>query len=207
MEIKGVFFDMDGTVADTESLWRYIIDSISDRFGLDFTFFDRVEDGYNLAMADALKLILEESGRYSAELEKEILDEVDVLYETALNGKTSLIGGIPELLQTLRDRGIVSVLVSNSTRRQAGMILEHYGLSHLIGFIVAADDVARGKPDREPYCRALELTGLVPEEVVAVEDSDTGEKSAAGAGIACIRVRTNTPFEAYDLVRERLNIR
>lgn len=207
MEIKGVFFDMDGTVADTESLWRYIIDSISDRFGLDFTFFDRVEDGYNLAMADALKLILEENGRYSAELEKEILDEVDVLYETALNGKTSLIGGIPELLQTLRDRGIVSVLVSNSTRRQAGMILEHYGLSHLIGFIVAADDVARGKPDREPYCRALELTGLVPEEVVAVEDSDTGEKSAAGAGIACIRVRTNTPFEAYDLVRERLNIR
>ncbi len=207
MEIKGVFFDMDGTVADTESLWRYIIDSISDRFGLDFTFFDRVEDGYNLAMADALKLILEENGRYSAELEKEILDEVDVLYETALNGKTFLIGGIPELLQTLRDRGIVSVLVSNSTRRQAGMILEHYGLSHLIGFIVAADDVARGKPDREPYCRALELTGLVPEEVVAVEDSDTGEKSAAGAGIACIRVRTNTPFEAYDLVRERLNIR
>lgn len=207
MEIKGVFFDMDGTVADTESLWRYIIDSISDRFGLDFTFFDRVEDGYNLAMADALKLILEENGRYSAELEKEILDEVDVLYEIALNGKTSLIGGIPELLQTLRDRGIVSVLVSNSTRRQAGMILEHYGLSHLIGFIVAADDVARGKPDREPYCRALELTGLVPEEVVAVEDSDTGEKSAAGAGIACIRVRTNTPFEAYDLVRERLNIR
>lgn len=207
MEIKGVFFDMDGTVADTESLWRYIIDSISDRFGLDFTFFDRVEDGYNLAMADALKLILEENGRYSAELEKEILDEVDVLYETALNGKTSLIGRIPELLQTLRDRGIVSVLVSNSTRRQAGMILEHYGLSHLIGFIVAADDVARGKPDREPYCRALELTGLVPEEVVAVEDSDTGEKSAAGAGIACIRVRTNTPFEAYDLVRERLNIR
>ena len=207
MEIKGVFFDMDGTVADTESLWRYIIDSISDRFGLDFTFFDRVEDGYNLAMADALKLILEENGRYSAELEKEILDEVDVLYETALNGKTSLIGGIPELLQTLRDRGIVSVLVSNSTRRQAGMILEHYGLSHLIGFIVAADDVARGKPDREPYCRASELTGLVPEEVVAVEDSDTGEKSAAGAGIACIIVRTNTPFEAYDLVRERLNIR
>lgn len=207
MEIKGVFFDMDGTVADTESLWRYIIDSISDRFGLDFTFFDRVEDGYNLAMADALKLILEENGRYSAELEKEILDEVDVLYETALNGKTSLIGGIPELLQTLRDRGIVSVLVSNSTRRQAGMILEHYGLSHLIGFIVAADDVARGKPDREPYCRALELTGLELEEVVAVEDSDTGEKSAAGAGIACIRVRTNTPFEAYDLVRERLNIR
>ena len=124
-----------------------------------------------------------------------------------LSLETGILTGIPELLQTLRDRGIVSVLVSNSTRRQAGMILEHYGLSHLIGFIVAADDVARGKPDREPYCRALELTGLVPEEVVAVEDSDTGEKSAAGAGIACIRVRTNTPFEAYDLVRERLNIR
>jgi len=80
-------------------------------------------------------------------------------------------------------------VVSGAPRRDIEDVLAAAGLE--IDVIVAAEDVARGKPDPEGYLRALELLdgGFRPEEAVAFEDSEVGIESARAAGLRCIAVR------------------
>ena len=63
--------------------------------------------------------------------------------------------------------------------------------------IVAADDVAHGKPDPEGYLRALEAlgNGISPSDVVAFEDTEAGVASARAAGLRCLAVRGTLPDE------------
>jgi sugar-phosphatase len=48
--------------------------------------------------------------------------------------------------------------------------------------IVSQDDVARGKPDPEPYLRAADLLQVAGTELAVLEDTDVGVESAKGAG-------------------------
>jgi beta-phosphoglucomutase len=86
-------------------------------------------------------------------------------------------------------------VVSGAYRREIEPVLRGAGLSTSITTLVAADDVARGKPDPEGYVRALAALGdgLVPGDVVAFEDTEAGIASARGAGLRCLAVRGTLP--------------
>ena len=88
-------------------------------------------------------------------------------------------------------------VVSGAYRREIEPVLDGAGLADVVGVIVAADDVARGKPDPEGYLRALEALGggLAADEVVAFEDTEAGIASARSAGLRCIAVRGTLPDE------------
>jgi len=61
--------------------------------------------------------------------------------------------------------------------------------------LVAADDVAAGKPDPEGYLRAAELLGgeLLPARMVAFEDTEAGVAAAKAAGLYCVGVLGTHP--------------
>ena len=88
-------------------------------------------------------------------------------------------------------------VVSGAYRREIEPVLRGAGLADVVGVIVAADDVARGKPDPEGYLRALEALGdgLSPGDVVAFEDTEAGVASARAAGLRCLAVRGTLPDE------------
>ena len=81
------------------------------------------------------------------------------------------------------------------SRFQVNMALEHYGLKDYFAGVVTSDDVRRGKPDPEPYLKALKLAGIGKREAVVVEDSLTGAESAANAGIDFILVSDDSAEE------------
>ena len=56
--------------------------------------------------------------------------------------------------------------------------------------MVTAFDVKIGKPDPEPYLKALEKAGLQPHEAMVVENAPLGVRSAKGAGIFTLAVNT-----------------
>ncbi|MDQ7028700.1 MAG: HAD-IA family hydrolase [Ardenticatenia bacterium] len=70
--------------------------------------------------------------------------------------------------------------------------------------IVTGDDVQRKKPDPEAYELAVSRLGLAPHEVIAVEDSQNGLEAAKRAGLTCLVVRSryshNHDFQNADLV-------
>ena len=60
--------------------------------------------------------------------------------------------------------------------------------------IVAADDVAHGKPHPEGYLTALERLGVdAGDEAIAFEDTEAGIASAKSAGLRCLAVRGTLP--------------
>lgn len=90
--------------------------------------------------------------------------------------------GVPELIRIVARRYPVAV-VTTTWRENVEAVLGSVGLLGSIAFIVSKEDVGKSKPDPEPYRLAVQKLGMSAEEVVAVEDTETGVRSASLAGL------------------------
>ena len=184
--VHGVFFDMDGVVIDSGPVWNRIIGKIREEYALDMSSLEK-SDGYNLSSEEALSLVLNDMGRFSCSLLEDILSRIDSLYSSYIDHAT-LMPEMSKIFSMLNERGVEMMLVSNSSRKQVNMVMDRLGLRKYFCMAVTADDVSRGKPDPEPYCLAVKLSGLPSERIAAVEDSLTGAVSAVKAGLRCLAV-------------------
>ena len=83
-------------------------------------------------------------------------------------------------------------------------------LTPFVSLVVAAEDVAAGKPDPAGYIRALELLDCGADEALAFEDSEAGVAAAKAAGLFCIALEGTTEIErlgAADEVVGTLDVR
>ena len=81
-----------------------------------------------------------------------------------------------------------TVLVTTASRQNAIHVLAASNISSLFKYKVFGDDVTNPKPHAEAYEKALQLTGLSSDEVIAFEDSQAGIDAATAASIKVIKV-------------------
>lgn len=120
--------------------------------------------------------------------------------------KRFVFAGAEELLACLKGRGYRLALVTGTNARTMKTILPER-IGRPFDCIVTGDSVKRGKPDPEPYRKALKKLGLKAPECVVVENSPLGVRSAKGAGIFCIAVTTSLPrqyLKGADIVVDTL---
>ena len=87
-------------------------------------------------------------------------------------------------------------VVSGAHGEEIVPALEAAGLAEELRFVVAIEDVERGKPDPAGYLLALELLGggIAPGDVTVFEDTEAGVVSARAAGMRCVAIPgTHTP--------------
>jgi beta-phosphoglucomutase-like phosphatase (HAD superfamily) len=89
-------------------------------------------------------------------------------------------------VSALAAAGIRQICVSNAGRMVLDANIDALGLAAVMDFTLNIEDVRRGKPDAEPYALGCARLGLVPQQVAAVEDSETGRQSARAAGLLVI---------------------
>ena len=108
--------------------------------------------------------------------------------ELAADGST-VPPAVREAVRYAAERVPVAV-VSGAARPEIEPVLEAAGLAGLVSVVVAAEDVARGKPHPDGYLRALELLdgGLVAADVLVFEDTEAGIAAARAAGMRCVAV-------------------
>ena len=88
--------------------------------------------------------------------------------------------------------GVRCALVTMSYRRFVAPILA--GLPpDMFEVVVTGDSVSQGKPHPEPYTKAAAILGVAPEDTVAIEDSNTGARSAEAAGCTVLVVENHVP--------------
>ena len=124
---------------------------------------------------------------------KGLVDERIERYVRAADGST-VSTAVRQAVRYAARRVPVGI-VSGAYRREIEPVVEKAGLAGVVAHIVAADDVAHGKPDPEGYLRMVGLLGdgLRPAEAVAFEDTEAGIASALGAGLRCLGVRGTLP--------------
>ena len=176
-----VFFDLDGTLADTIPL---IVASYQHAF--------REVMGVEVDEADArswigrplLPALLEVAPDHGHELDR-------VYREWNLATTARLIrayDGITELLEALDDAGARLAVVTSKRRETAVLALEHVGIAGHIEVASALEDTAEHKPHPAPLRHGAALLGVDAGDCVYVGDATVDLLAARAAGMAAVGV-------------------
>jgi HAD superfamily hydrolase (TIGR01509 family) len=188
-----VLFDMDGTLIDSEKVWAVALGELAAHYGGELTDAVRrqlvgASSAYTMAtMLEHLRQPWRDPAAGSAWLDRRVAE----LFVDELQWRP----GALELLTAVRRAGIPVALVTNTNRPLVEVVLRTIGP---FDAVVAGDDVARPKPDPQPYQRAAELLRVDPHDCVAVEDSPAGIASARAAGCAVVAVPSELPLSDVD---------
>lgn len=191
----GLLFDLDGTLAATDAVheraWREVL--MPHHVALDADGYERLIRGRtNDAIVAALlpKLSAPEQASVIARKEHSFRSQVNKLEPTP---------GTKELLQRAGREGWSLGVVTNAPEANAEHLLGILGLRDAFAVVISAEQVSRGKPDPEPYQRALQALGLTATEAVAFEDSPAGVQSAVAAKLRVAGILTgHTPRELLE---------
>ncbi len=94
--------------------------------------------------------------------------------------------GTVEAVDRLHRLGTRQICVSGGARQTVETNLSRFPLRDRFEFAISRDDVARSKPDPEPYILACRRLGLHPSACLAIEDSPPGVQSAKAAGLQVV---------------------
>jgi len=108
--------------------------------------------------------------------------------------------GVKRILGEIQAKDISLCIATATSSRNIDTLLKTQlaGLNINWAAIVAGNDVERKKPEPDVYEKVLSLTGLAPEQCLAVEDSESGVAAAVAAGITTIALR-NSYTRCHDL--------
>ncbi|MDH2430693.1 HAD family phosphatase [Sphaerisporangium sp. TRM90804] len=182
--MDAVFFDMDGTLVDTEKLWFEVESEVMRGLGAGWSH-EHQENTVGGSMPATVAYMLKVSGsdRDPGEIARLMLSSLLDLLATGFE----VMPGARELLSEVRAAGVPVALVTSSTRAITDAVLDGIGRESFDA-VVTGDDVGHFKPDPEPYLLAARLLAADPARCAAIEDSPNGVASATAAGCAVVAV-------------------
>lgn len=179
-----VFWDMDGTLVDTEPYW------ISAEHGLVEEFGGTWSEDYAHQLVGNDLMVSATFIRDHAPVDLEPVQIVEALLLRVVEQVREHVPwrpGARELLEDLQQWGVPSALVTMSWRSLADAVVGALPAGTFAA-VITGDEVEHGKPHPEPYLAAARALGVGVGDCVALEDSPTGVRSAAQAGVPTIAV-------------------
>ncbi|EMG27188.1 beta-phosphoglucomutase [Listeria fleischmannii 1991] len=188
--MKGIIFDLDGVITDTAKFhfeaWHALATSLGIPF--DEAFNEKLK---GVSRMDSLKLILENGNKLdqfnSEELQK-LAAKKNEHYVRLLESLTErdILPGIQELLLAAKKQGVKCGVASVS--KNAPTVLRALKLEKAFDFVADAAKIKRSKPAPEIFQVACAGLGLLPDEVIAIEDAEAGIKAINSANMVSIGI-------------------
>ena len=184
--IRGVLFDMDGLVLDTEKLYTRFWAEAGRLCGFP------MEITHALAMrslgADLGQQKLQSFFGPAADYTTIRKKRIELMDAYIAEHGIEIKPGIFELLDALDAMGIPAAITSSSSQTLIRRHLMPHNLYHRFAKICSARDVPNGKPAPDIYIYGAQSLGLRPEECLALEDSPTGILAAHRAGCVAVMI-------------------
>lgn len=194
--MRGVVFDFDGVIANTEHMHLRAFQGVFGRRGWtldETTYFD---DYLGYDDAELVRLYAQDhSLNLDETAQRDLLREKAHVFRLAIEAGAVLYPGAAQCVRALAERFSLAI-ASGSRRDEIVQILTAGNLIGAFPVIVSADDVVNGKPAPEPYLTAAARLGLDPSACVAIEDSHWGLDAAIAAGMRTIALTTTSPAVA-----------
>lgn len=196
--LQAVFWDMDGTIVDTEPYWISAEKDLVHSYGGSWTDAD-AEAMVGQALTFSAGLLQNAGVPLSI---REIIDRLIGQVTEQVRREVPWRPGARELLAELAENGVPCVLVTMSEAVLAREICSRLPAG-TFSFLVTGDMVRQGKPHPEPYQLAFDrlaeqVPGLAKDRVVAIEDSFPGVTSATAAGLVTLGVPHFLPLPPDD---------
>ena len=193
--LKGVLFDMDGVLVDTEPEYMRVEVGMCKALGITLTEQKKriYVGGGPLAMWTDLK---KKHGFADdpAELTRKEMRMMDEYYKS---GVLLPIEPTVRLLKKYAQAGLKTAVATSSKRENASHVIRRIGLERYVLALASGDMVRQTKPAPDIFLLAAEALGAKPDECVVIEDARNGITAAKKAGMRAVALRS--PASAQDL--------
>lgn len=193
-KVKAIFWDIDGTLIDSEELHYQVI---ADWCGDHGSPLKKTDNDALLGKSMVEKWqILSEKYDFGS-------DEVSFKRECAERyckavSKDLERNELTKIFRAVARTSTPQVCVSNGDMVVVKANLQVLGLADMVPFNISGDDVEHGKPNPEPYLMAAARLGVQPADCLVVEDSTVGVAAAVAAGMRVVAwPEENTPRDNY----------
>jgi HAD superfamily hydrolase (TIGR01509 family) len=184
MSVAAVVFDLDGVLVDSEQVWdaarRELVEETGGewRDGATEEMLGMSSPEWSAYVRDELGVALE-----PPEISSRVVDHLADHYRREL----PLLPGAQDAVRRMAARWPLG-LATSSNREIIDLFLELSGLAGCFAATLSSEEVARGKPAPDVYLEVVRRLGAEPARCVAIEDSTSGLRSAAAAGLAVVAV-------------------
>jgi beta-phosphoglucomutase len=195
---RNFLFDLDGTLVDSSACHAraYVKALKVDHPEVAKTFI------YAPFAGQPTRQVLAELGLAEPELSRLIEAKQNLFRAALVRGEVDVFPGAMALLEGLKRQGRRLFLVTGASRISAETMLETTKLGRFFEAIMTGDDGVAGKPSPEPYLRVLAQHHLKPEECIAIEDGESGIRSARAAGIDVVLIHAAADISGVARVRD-----
>lgn len=192
--MRFLIFDMDGVLVDTSPGHARAFDDLWERCGIEGPTYSRIAGRPTREVIEQFTHRLAPSPAVIEEWVAFKQQRARQLFQTG----TFVFDDVVPSLTALHHAGIGMGVATGASRQTAELLLDRAGIAGFFRFLLTAEDVRQGKPEPEVYRRAVEVSGMDAEQTMVVEDSDSGLRAAAAAGVpvACVRsgLRISSPY-------------
>ena len=182
--ISAIIFDMDGVIVDSEPFWQQAEKTVFTALGVKVT--DELSLQTQIMTTAAVTQFWYDRYPWNdvshSEVEARVVDSVI----ESIQNHDCIMPGLKDSVTQLKKLGIKLGLATNSPYRVIPKVLEKAGLSQLFDAIVSAEQVKQGKPAPDVYLSALKQLAVDAADTWAIEDSNSGARSALAAGLQVI---------------------
>ena len=186
--IKGVIFDMDGTIVDSlpyhHEAWRIFFEEnkVED-------FSEKLKKYKGGGTLDLMKAVY--GNIYTVDELKKMSDDKEIIFRKIYKGNIKPIKGFLEFIFELKSKDILIGLASNAIRKNVTLTLNELGVYDLFDNIICGDEVSFGKPNPEMFDKTVIGFNLKKDDCIIFEDSIEGVGGAVNAGINVIGVTSS----------------
>ncbi len=179
--ITTVFFDLDGTLADTAPDLAGALNQLLEEQGQPKLSLENIRPTVSLggnAMIHHAFEVKEDSQEFIS-LRQRFLD----IYNTRMHSDTQLFPGMTEVLKTLESDGMIWGVITNKYAYLTDPLMQHLGLDKRASCIISGDSTGNKKPHPEPMYHACAITNSVPAGTLYIGDARRDIEAGRAAGM------------------------
>lgn len=179
--INTVFFDLDGTLADTAPDLAGALNALLTETGKQTLDFAKIRPVVSHGGNALLRLgfnVTEHDAEFK-QLRKRFLD----LYEARLHNSTTLFNGMDNVLATLEEEQFIWGVITNKPGWLTEPLMQQLGLAHRAACIISGDSTDYSKPHPAPMQLANETTNTKPASTLYIGDAKRDIEAGKAAGM------------------------
>lgn len=181
--IRGIIFDLDGTLIDSEEN-HYESDRIMlARRGVSFS----REDKRAFIGKDISEIVRRIKANYGLESDvQSLIDEKNAIYRSLALKSTRLYPPMRAVLEGFSERKLPMAIATGSNSTIATDILKSLDIWDYFTITLSSSEVNRGKPEPDIFLETARRMGIEPSAIMVFEDTRFGVEAAVRAGMSCV---------------------